>query len=71
MHSVPELLEEIVHPAALDSRTQIAEDLEEMRGQLQKQIARLRELRIKKTEEPGMPSGFDGHGQQLMRCFLG
>ena len=52
----PELLEEIVNPAVLEARNQITEDLTEMREQLQKQVARLRELRIKKVEEPGTPS---------------
>jgi len=49
----PELLEEIINPAVLEARNQITEDLTEMREQLQKQLARLRELRIKKVEEPG------------------
>ena len=48
-----ELLEEIVHPGALESRAQIAEEVSEMRDQLRKQVQRLRELRIKKVEEPG------------------
>ncbi|KAH9985168.1 IKI3 family-domain-containing protein [Russula vinacea] len=48
-----ELLEEIIDPAVLEARSQIAEDLTEMREQLQKQVTRLRELRIKKAEEPG------------------
>lgn len=46
-------MEEIVHPGALDARTQIAEDLKEMREQLRKQVNRLRDLRVKKIEEPG------------------
>ena len=48
-----ELLEEIINPAVLEARSQIAEDLTEMREQLQKQVRRLRELRVKKAEEPG------------------
>ncbi|KAK7052844.1 putative elongator complex protein 1 [Paramarasmius palmivorus] len=48
----PELLEEIIYPGALDSRTQIAEDVSEMREQLRKQLNRIRELRVKKIEEP-------------------
>lgn len=44
----------MVYPATLDTRVQIAEDLEEMRSQLHKQVNRLRELRVKKEEEPGM-----------------
>lgn len=57
LHANPALLTEIVYPAALDSRVQIAEDLGEMREQLRKQLARVRELRVKKVEEPG-PSGY-------------
>lgn len=53
LHECPGLLEEIINPAVLEARSQIAEDLTEMREQLQKQVARLRELRIKKVEEPG------------------
>ena len=53
LHGVPDLVLEILHPASLDSRTQISEDLEEMWTQLRKQVARLRELRVKKIEEPG------------------
>ncbi|KAL0568757.1 putative elongator complex protein 1 [Marasmius crinis-equi] len=47
-----ELVMEIIHPAALESRAQIAEDISEMREQLRKQLSRIRELRIKKIEEP-------------------
>jgi hypothetical protein len=54
LHGVQEMLTEIVHPGALSSRTQIDEDLTEMREQLQKQLNRLRELRLKKIEEPGL-----------------
>ena len=49
-----ELLEEILYPGAFETRSQIAEDLNEMKEQLRKQVARLRELRVKKVEEPGM-----------------
>jgi elongator complex protein 1 len=58
LHERPELLEDIIGPAVLDARTQIAEDLTEMREQLQKQVARLRDLRIKKVEEPGTAHRF-------------
>lgn len=54
LHSMPELLEEIVYPSALESRAQIAEEIGEMKDQLRKQVQRLRELRVKKVEEPGM-----------------
>ena len=56
-----ELLGEIIDPAVLEARNQITEDLTEMREQLQKQVARLRELRVKKVEEPGL---------FIILCFL-
>lgn len=49
----PELLMDIIHPGALESRAQVAEDINEMREQLRKQLNRIQELRIKKVEEPG------------------
>ena len=54
LHGETPLLEEIVQPATLDTCTQITDDLGEMRTQLRKQLERIRELRVKKTEEPGM-----------------
>jgi len=53
LHSKLELLDDVVLPGALDCRTQIGDDINEMRDQLRKQVARLTELRIKKVEEPG------------------
>jgi elongator complex protein 1 len=47
------LLAEVIHPGALESRAQLAEDINEMRDQLRKQVHRLQELRIKKVKEPG------------------
>ncbi|PPQ93843.1 hypothetical protein CVT25_013552 [Psilocybe cyanescens] len=52
LNLMPELLEDIVYPAALETRAQISEDIGEMREQIRKQVDRLRELRIKKIEEP-------------------
>jgi hypothetical protein len=46
-------VEEIIHPGALEAKSQLSEDLGEMKSQLSKQVARLRELRIKKAEQPG------------------
>lgn len=57
LNSVPELLEDILYPAALESRAQISEDIGEMREQLRKQVNRLHELRLKKVEEPGSHPG--------------
>ncbi|KAI0030870.1 IKI3 family-domain-containing protein [Vararia minispora EC-137] len=59
LHRETELLEELVHPATLDARQQTAEDLAEMREQLRKQVARVVELRVKKTEEPDAFYGID------------
>jgi hypothetical protein len=59
LHGVQEMLTEIVQPGALNSRTQIDEDLTEMKEQLQKQLSRLRELRLKKIEEPGLQISSD------------
>lgn len=53
LHKHPELLEEIIRPASLDSRSQIAEDINEMREQGLKQRNRIKELRVRKVEEPG------------------
>ena len=51
---MPELMEEIIYPGALETKSQLQEDLDEMKAQLSKQIARVLELRIKKVEQPGM-----------------
>jgi elongator complex protein 1 len=47
-------MEEIIYPGALETKSQLAEDLGEMKSQLSKQVARVRELRVKKVEQPGM-----------------
>ncbi|KIY46095.1 IkappaB kinase complex, IKAP component [Fistulina hepatica ATCC 64428] len=48
----PELIEDIIYPGAFESRSQIGEDIVEMRDQLRRQLMRIRELRIRKVEEP-------------------
>ncbi len=48
-----ELLEEIAFSGALESRAHIAEESDEMKEQLKTRAVRLRELRVKKFEEPG------------------
>lgn len=53
LNAMPELIEDVVYPASLEARSQIGEDIQEMREQIRKQVNRLRELRIKKVEEPG------------------
>ncbi|KAF8554834.1 pol II transcription elongation factor [Imleria badia] len=52
LHSTPGLFEDVILPGALEIRSQLADDLTEMRDQLHKQIARMQELRIKKAEQP-------------------
>ena len=47
-------MEEIIYPGALETKLQLAEDLGEMKSQLSKQVARVRELRVNKVEQPGM-----------------
>ncbi|KAG0700203.1 pol II transcription elongation factor [Suillus ampliporus] len=52
LHAKPELVDQLLLPCALDCCSQIGDDINEMREQLHKQVARLTELRIKKVEEP-------------------
>ncbi|KAF8058697.1 pol II transcription elongation factor [Lyophyllum atratum] len=52
LHSKPELVEDVIHPAALESCAQVVEDVNECKEQLRKQLSRIRELRIRKVEEP-------------------
>ena len=59
LHAMPELTEEIIHPGALETKSQLTEDLGEMKSQLSKQSTRVHELRIKKVEQPGMESPLD------------
>ncbi|KAF7350896.1 polymerase II transcription elongation factor [Mycena sanguinolenta] len=53
------LLADIIHPGALESRARISEEIGEMREQLRKQLHRIRELRVKKAEEPDTFYGGD------------
>ncbi|KAF9075492.1 IkappaB kinase complex IKAP component [Rhodocollybia butyracea] len=48
----PELVEDVIHPGALESKAQFDDDVSEMKEQLRKQLNRIRELRVKKIEEP-------------------
>lgn len=59
MNSKPELLEDVIQPAALESRSQMSDDILEMREQIRKQLDRIRELRVKKIEEPGAPGAVE------------
>ncbi|KAG1716214.1 hypothetical protein ID866_954 [Astraeus odoratus] len=47
-----QLLQDVIMPAALEMKGQLSEDLNEMREQIRKQVVRLRELRVKKIQEP-------------------
>lgn len=53
LHSVPDFVMDIIYPGALESCAQLVEDIHEMTEQLCKQVQRLRELRVRKVEEPG------------------
>ncbi|KAJ3809935.1 IkappaB kinase complex IKAP component [Lentinula aff. lateritia] len=53
------LIEDVIHPGALESTAQIVEDVTEMKEQLNKQLNRIRELRVKKVEEPDEFYGFE------------
>ena len=53
--SATDLIESVLHPAALDLCAQFMEEISEMTNQLRKQTARIRELRSIKEEEPGKP----------------
>ncbi|KAJ7478610.1 pol II transcription elongation factor [Mycena galericulata] len=55
----PTLMTDIIYPGALESRAQISEDISEMQDQLRKQLQRIRELRVKKAEEPDAFYGMD------------
>lgn len=59
LHGNPELVDQVLLPCAMDYRAQIGDDINEMREQLRKQVARLIELRIKKVEEPDAFYNFD------------
>ena len=53
LHNQPHLIASIIRPASLDVVAQVAEDIQEMREQLEKQTARWRELQTRKIAEPG------------------
>jgi hypothetical protein len=48
-----DLLQSVILPGMLELAAQYTEDLDEMRVQIDKQRARLAELRVKKATEPG------------------
>lgn len=49
-------MQEIIHPGALETKSQLDDDLGEIKSQLAKQSARIRELRVKKADQPGKAS---------------
>ncbi|KAF9647728.1 Elongator complex protein 1 [Thelephora ganbajun] len=59
LRAVPELMEEIIHPGTLETKSQLIEDLGEMKSQLSKQVVRVRELRVKQVEQPDAFYGND------------
>ena len=65
LHRHPGLVEELIHPATLDARAQIGEEITEASAQLSKQRARLVELRLAKAEAPAAFYGADGDDPAL------
>lgn len=53
MHKEYDLIETTIKPALLETTAQLSEDIQEMEEQLEKQTGRIKELWIKKVEEPG------------------
>lgn len=52
LHDKGDLVEEVVHPAIEDAHEALAEVFEEMDGQLDKEIARIRDLRKIRLADP-------------------
>jgi elongator complex protein 1 len=48
-----DLLQSVILPGMLELAAQYTEDLDEMRVQIDKQRARIAQLRVKKAAEPG------------------
>lgn len=53
MHDREDLVESVIHPGLDDAQEALLEVFEEMEGQLDKEVARLAELRKIRTEDPG------------------
>lgn len=53
LHGREDCIENIVHPALEDACEALNEILEEMEGQLEKEMKRIAELRIVRLEDPG------------------
>lgn len=53
LHNRPDLVESVIHPGLDDAHESLTEVFEEMSGQLDKEMARLGELRRIRLEDPG------------------
>ncbi|KAG8958698.1 hypothetical protein FRC03_008908 [Tulasnella sp. 419] len=62
LHSRLDLIEIILHPTAVEIRELIGDDLQEMKDQLEKQSARIVELRTKKETDPDSFFGNEDSG---------
>lgn len=55
---MPTLAESVIHPSLLSTQAIILEDITEIEEQMEKQLSRLQELEVLKTEQPGKSSSF-------------
>lgn len=53
LHKKPELVESTIHPLLSEAQNVIMEDLKEIEEQMDKQVGRLQELKILRTQQPG------------------
>lgn len=53
MHDRVDLVEDVIHPGLDDVQESLSETFEEMRGQLDKEMNRLKELRMIRNDDAG------------------
>lgn len=53
MHDREDLVESVIHPGLENAQEALVEVFEEMEGQLDKEVARLAELRKIRADDPG------------------
>jgi elongator complex protein 1 len=56
LHNRSELIESVIHPGLEDAQEELSEVFEEMRGQLDKEMNRIAELRKVLEDDPGKSS---------------
>jgi hypothetical protein len=53
LHNKPDLIESTLHPGVEDAHEQFIDTFDEMEGQLEKEMDRIKELRAKVDKDPG------------------